>query len=114
MKVKISKEALLQGIQVVQNVVSSKATLPILSNMLVETKKNTLRLNTTDLDIGISCEIPVDVIEEGAITIPAKRFAEIVRELPSGEVLIHAKKNNQIEVECGSYRTRRISKIPRV
>jgi DNA polymerase-3 subunit beta len=99
MKVKISKEDLLSGIQTVQNVVSSKATLPILSNMLVETKKDTLRLNTTDLDIGISCEIPVNIIEDGAITIPAKRFSDIVRELPAGDVIVHARKNNQIEIE---------------
>jgi len=72
MKVKISKEDLLQGIQIVQNVVSPKATLPILSNMLVETKKDTLRLYTTDLDIGISCEIPVSIMEDGAITIRQK------------------------------------------
>lgn len=99
MKVKLLKEDLLLGIQTVQNIVSPKATLPILSNMLVETKKDTLRLNTTDLDIGISCEISVDILEDGAITIPAKRFSDIVRELPSGEVVIHARKNNQIEIE---------------
>lgn len=99
MQVKLSKDDLLNGIQVVQNVVSSKATLPILSNMLVETKKDTLRLYTTDLDIGISCEIPVNIIEDGAITIPAKRFSEVVRELPTGNVVINAKKNNQIEIE---------------
>ncbi|MBF0388223.1 MAG: DNA polymerase III subunit beta [Candidatus Omnitrophica bacterium] len=99
MQVKLSKDDLLSGIQIVQNVVSSKATLPILSNMLIETKKDTLRLYTTDLDIGISCEIPVTIIEDGAITIPAKRFAEVIRELPSGEITIHARKNNQIEIE---------------
>jgi DNA polymerase-3 subunit beta len=99
MKVKLLKDDLLNGIQIVQNVVSPKATLPILSNMLIETKKQTLRLNTTDLDIGISCEIPVNIIEDGAITIPAKRFAEIIREFPQGDVTIHARKNNQIEIE---------------
>lgn len=99
MKVKLLKEDLLQGIQVVQNVVSPKATLPILSNMLVETKKDTLRLYTTDLDIGISCEIPVNIIEDGAITIPAKRFSDIIKEFPSGDVIIHARKNNQIDIE---------------
>ncbi len=99
MQVKLSKDDLLSGIQIVQNVVSSKATLPILSNMLLETKKDTLRLYTTDLDIGISCEIPVNIIEDGAITIPAKRFAEVIRELPSGDVIVHARKNNQIEIE---------------
>jgi DNA polymerase-3 subunit beta len=99
MKIKISKEDLLTGIQTVQNIVSTKATLPILSNMLLEAKGQHIKLNTTDLDVGISCEIPVDVQEEGSITIPAKRFSDIVRELPSGEVEIHVKKNNQIDIE---------------
>ena len=82
MKVKLSKDDLLQGIQTVQNVVSPKATLPILSNMLIETKKDTLLLNTTDLDIGISCEIPVNIVEDGAITIPAKRFNQTFNPRP--------------------------------
>ena len=99
MKVKIDKDTLIKGIQIVQNVVSTKATLPILSNMLVETKRNLIRLNTTDLDIGISCELPVETLEEGAITIPAKRFSDIAKELPSGEILIYAKKNQQIDIE---------------
>ena len=99
MKIKLSKDQLLIGIQTVQNIVSSKATLPILSNMLLESKNNVLKLNTTDLDIGISCELPVNIYEEGAITIPAKRFSDIVRELPSGDIVIHARKNNQVEIE---------------
>lgn len=96
---KTSQENLLAGIQTVQNIVSSKSTIPILSNILLETKGAKLKLNTTDLDIGISCEIPVDIIEEGAITIPAKRFGDIVRELPSGDITLSVKKNNQVDIE---------------
>ncbi len=96
---KTSQENLLTGIQTVQNIVSSKATLPILSNILLEAKGAKLKLNTTDLDIGISCEIPVDIIEEGAITIPAKRFGDIVRELPPGDITLSVKKNNQVDIE---------------
>ena len=99
MQVKLSKEDLLTGIQIVQNVVAPKTTLPILANMLVETRKDTLRLYTTDLDIGISCEIPVNIIEDGAITIPAKRFSDIIKEFQSGEMIINARKNNQIDIE---------------
>lgn len=99
MKIKISKESLLQGIQTVQNIVSSKATLPILSNMLLETRKDYIKLNTTDLDIGISCELPVETIEEGSITIPAKRFSDIAKELPVGDISITVKKNNQVDIE---------------
>lgn len=99
MKIRIEKDDLLTSIQTVQNVVSTKVTLPILSNILTEAKKDKLKLNATDLDIGISCEIPVETVEEGAITIPAKRFSDIIRELPSGEITIHAKKNSQIDIE---------------
>jgi len=99
MKIKLSKESLLDGIQTVQNIVSPKATLPILSNMLVETRNDCVKFNTTDLDIGISCELPVNMVEEGAITIPAKRFSDIIRELPNGDIVISAKKNNQIDIE---------------
>ncbi len=99
MKIKISKEDLFTNIQTVQNIVSPKATLPILSNILVEAKNDKIKLNATDLDIGISCELPVKTVEEGAITIPAKRFSDIVKELPSGDITIHAKKNNQIDIE---------------
>jgi len=99
MKFKVPKETLLSAIQKVQNIVSGKATLPILSNILMDVRKSKLKLNATDLDIGISCEIPVETVEEGAITIPAKRFSDIIKEMPSGDILIHAKKNNQIDIE---------------
>jgi len=99
MKFKVSQESLSLATQTVQNIVSSKATLPILSNILLDLKKSNLRLNATDLDIGISCEIPVETVEEGAITIPAKKFSDIIKEMPSGDILIHAKKNNLIDIE---------------
>jgi DNA polymerase-3 subunit beta len=99
MKIKTSKDNLLTGIQIVQNIVSSKITLPILSNILLETNGNRLKLNTTDLDIGMSCEIPVDTLEEGSITIPAKRFGDIIRELPFGDVIVSVKKNYHVDIE---------------
>jgi len=99
MKFKISKEVLLSGIQTVQNVITAKSTLPILSNILIETQKDSLRLTATDLDVGISCVIPVDIQEEGAITIPAKRFNDIIKELPRDEVNVTTKKNNQVNIE---------------
>ena len=79
MKIKFFKDDLLHGITKIQNVVSSKATLPILSNVLLETtKKSTVRLYATDLDIGISCDIPVQILEEGAITIPDFKNTEAI------------------------------------
>lgn len=103
MKIQVSKEDLLAGIQIVQNVVSPKMTLPILSNILLETQKENLSLVATDLDIGISCLVATGSVEEaGAVTVPAKRFADIIRELPEGDVSIVAKKNNVVTIECGT------------
>ncbi|MFA4990049.1 MAG: DNA polymerase III subunit beta [Candidatus Omnitrophota bacterium] len=99
MKLKIEKDVLLNGIQTVQNVITTKATLPILANILIETQQNSLRLTATDLDIGISCVIPVDIQEQGAITLPAKRFSDIIKELPANVVSITTKKNNQVNIE---------------
>jgi len=100
MKLRVTKQDLLNGIQTVQNVVSSRATLPILSNILIETQSGGLRLVATDLDMGISCVIPVNIIEEGAITISAKRFSDIIKELPDAPIEITTKKNNQVDVDC--------------
>lgn len=113
MKIKLNKDDLLSGIQIVQNIVSPKATLPILSNILIETgKKGAVKLYTTDLDLGISCEIPVEILEEGAITIPAKRFSDIVKEMPSGDIVISTKKNNQVDIEGDKCRFK-LSSLPK-
>jgi DNA polymerase III subunit beta len=99
MKFKADKEILVNGIQTVQNVITPKSALPILSNILIETFQDKLRLTATDLDIGITCLIPVNILEIGAITVPAKRFSDIIRELPSNEVGVNTKKNNQVNIE---------------
>ncbi|MFA5090252.1 MAG: DNA polymerase III subunit beta [Candidatus Omnitrophota bacterium] len=99
MKFKAEKTILLNGIQKVQNIITTKATLPILSNILLETQQGTLRLTATDLDIGITCVIPVEIMEPGAVTVPAKKFGEIIRELPQDNVIISTKKNNLVHIE---------------
>src|SRR5262245_42615069 len=112
MKIKISREKLVSGINTVQNIVSSKVTLPILSNILIEAKEGKLKMNATDLDIGISCEIPVEIIEEGGITVPAKRFSDIVKEMGDGEISINVKKNNQVDIE-GDYCRFKLNGLPK-
>jgi len=102
MKARINKAVLLGGMQTVQNVIITKASLPILSNVLLETQENGLRLTATDLDIGITCLIPVDIQEVGAVTIPAKRFGDIIKELPGETIQIMTKKNNQVTIEADS------------
>lgn len=99
MKFSVEKNILLGGIQTVQNVIGAKAALPILSNILLETQNETLRLTATDLDVGIICVIPVNCSEQGAITIPARRFGDIVKELSADKISVTAKKNNMVIIE---------------
>jgi DNA polymerase-3 subunit beta len=102
MKFKTNKDELLKITQNVQNAISSKTTLPILSNILLEAKKNLLKITATDLDIGISSQLPINTEIEGAITLPAKKFVDIIKELPdSSEVAISTKKNNIAIIQCG-------------
>jgi len=100
MKIKILKQAFLKNIQHVQNIISSKSSLPILSNILIEAEKNKVTLISTDLDIGISSVLETEVEEEGAITIPAKRFSDIIKELPDEDISISTMKNNSMIIKC--------------
>ena len=81
-----ASSTLMSGIQTVLNVVPSKSTLPILSNLLLETEDGRLTIGATDLDISIVTKIPAEISEGGAITVPGRKFAEMVRELPDAPV----------------------------
>lgn len=110
MKFRISKEKFLEGLQQVQNVVSSRATLPILSNVLIEADRHELRFTTTDLDIVVSGRTPstgeddagLQIIEPGAITLPVRRLAGIVRELPASQVEVTVSDENTASIKCGN------------
>ena len=102
MKINITKDDLLKGIQIAQNAVSNKNTLPILAHLLLEAKKSGIYLTATDLEIGICIKVPGEIIEEGAITVPARKFSEIVKELPSqNPIYIAVKKSQSIHIESG-------------
>jgi len=102
MKFQAKKDEFLKITQKVQNAISSKTTLPILSNILLEAHNKKLKITATDLDIGISSTIPIEAGEEGAITLPAKKFIDIIKELPDGEnISIHTKKNNMAIIQSG-------------
>lgn len=86
MKLSIAKDQLIAGLQAVQNVVSTRTTLPILSNVHLRAEDNRLFLTATDLDVTVACGVEAQVRDAGATTIPVKRLFSIVRELAMGEV----------------------------
>jgi DNA polymerase-3 subunit beta len=101
MKFSVSKEKLLAGLQTVQNVVSTRTTLPILSNVLLQAADDQLRLTTTDLDVGVSGGITAQIERPGATTLPARRLANIVRELPAAEIQVEVDSKNVASIRCG-------------
>ena len=101
MKVTSSREKLLEGLTAVAATIPTKTTLPVLSNLLVETTERGIRLSGTDLDIAVSIEIAAEVDAPGAITIPAKRLMEIVRELPPAPIKLASAGEQRITLESG-------------
>jgi len=101
MKFSVSKEKLLGGLQTVQNVVSTRTTLPILSNVLLQAEEGLLRFTTTDLDVGIRVEVEAAVERTGATTLPARRLATIARELPANEILAEVDGKNIASIRSG-------------
>ena len=101
MKFTITREQLQSGLNAVSAAIPAKTTLPVLSNVLVEATKQGLRLSGTDLDIAVSTTVPADVDAEGSVTLPAKKLADITRELPSAPIRITAAGEQRVSIECG-------------
>jgi len=102
MKCTISKEALLNGLQVVQNVVTTRTTLPILSNALLKADNGKLIVAATDLDVGIRASVDVTVEKPGGTTLPARRLFAIARELPHSEVTIEVDAKQNALIRSGN------------
>jgi DNA polymerase III subunit beta len=104
MRFTISREKLQEGLGAVAASIPAKTTLPVLSNILLETTERGIRLSGTDLDIAVSTEVAADVETAGSITIPAKKLTEIARELPPSPVKVAAAGEQRVTLECGRSR----------
>ena len=101
MKFKISQDHFSNGLQQVLNVVASRSTMPILSNVLIEAEEGHISLTTTNLDLGIRCRIKAEVTNTGSITLPVRKLATIVKELPVNEVFFETSDKNQAKITSG-------------
>jgi DNA polymerase-3 subunit beta len=100
-KLRITKENALSGLQRVQNIVSPRTTLPILSNVLVQADKDGLSLTTTDLDVAIRCKVEADVAKAGNTTLPARKLFSILKELTASEIEIEVDDKNSCSIRSG-------------
>src|SRR6516165_2600851 len=101
MNLTISKEQIINGLQSVQNVVSTRTTLPILSNVLLRAEGEKLELTATDLDVTIACSVEGKVKKPGASTVPVKRLFGIVRELSNSEIDLEVDEKHACTIRSG-------------
>lgn len=102
MNLTIAKDQIIAGLQAVQNVVSNRTTLPILSNVLMRAEKDHVEFTATDLDVTVACPVEAKVSKPGATTVPVKKLFGIVRELNGGEIEIETDEKNVTSIRCGS------------
>ena len=86
MEILVRRNDLVKELQLVQGIVERKNSIPILSNVLAEARSGELRISATDLDVSLRCGCAAQVVEEGAVTLGAKKLYEIVRSLPESDV----------------------------
>jgi len=103
MEIKVKKNDLLEKITLGVNIAASKpSTLPILNNLFLETQKEgKLKIVATDMEVGISTLMTCEIIQDGSITVPARKFYDIVKELPEGDIEITVTKNNTVSIKAG-------------
>src|SRR6266436_2088173 len=102
MNLTISKEQIINGLQAVQNVVSTRTTLPILSNVLMRAEGDRLEFTATDLDVTISCAVEAKIKKPGASTVPVKRLFGIVRELTNSDIDLEVDEKNTCSIQSGA------------
>jgi len=100
MKIRTKKDILGKTLQSLQGLADRKNTMPILSNVKLECKENTMNLYATDLEVSLIRTIPVEIIETGETTVSSRKLFEIVKELPDKEILISCDENYMLSIEC--------------
>lgn len=111
MKALVLQEDLAFGISSVSRFVPPRSQLPVLSNILIETKKGKLKLAATNLEMGISIEVGAKVEREGKTTIPARLISELINNVLPGQVQIE-EKDGQVIFSSDNLFSARISTIP--
>jgi DNA polymerase-3 subunit beta len=88
MEIVVRKNDLLRELQLFQGIVERKNTIPILANVLMEAKGDQVSFLATDLEVALRSKCPATVTKPGSLTLPAKKFFEIVKSLPETDIRV--------------------------
>jgi DNA polymerase-3 subunit beta len=106
MELVVRKYDLLRELQLFQGIVERKNTIPILANVLFEAKGESVRLAATDLEVALRAECKASIAKSGALTLPAKKLFEIVKELPDTDIRIEEEKSGAVKVAADRFEGR--------
>lgn len=112
MKISIPRQDLLEAVNKVKTVVSTKSALPILSHILVETGDSEVRLSATDLKVSIECKVDCTVERPGSMTVSSQRLAAVLSELPNELITLELLESSVIQLTCGEIHTKLFSMSP--
>lgn len=87
-----------------QSIVSAKPSIPVIGNFLINASNDEVTITATDMMVTMECQAPARVLQEGSITLPAKRFAQLVKELIAPEVEISSHAQDIATIVCGASR----------
>jgi len=103
MKFEIDKRDLLGLIGKTQNIVEKRNTMPILVNVLLEADNEALKVFATDLEVSLTDQVKIKVVQPGKVAVSAKSLFEIAKELSEGTIQLIKKENNWLEIKQGKY-----------
>ena len=109
MKIELAKQDLLDAVNKVKTVVSTKSALPILSHILLESGEGSVRLSATDLKVSIECTLDCKVEQPGSLTVSSQRLASILSELPEADITLELSDSNVINLDCAKIHTKLFS-----
>ncbi len=99
MKLRVDKDALTEKLSVLQGVSERRATMPVLSHVLLSPEKGKLKMIATDLETTLIVNCDADIEGTGSVAVPSRKFFDIVKELPRGEIEMEEVKNSWIEIK---------------
>ena len=102
LSINVSKEDFLPALNSLQSITGKKGTMAILANVLIQTQDNFIELIATDLEVGIKKNVAAEIVNPGALTLPAKILYEIVRESGSDNIIIEEKDKNWARIKAGT------------
>lgn len=99
MKFICTKESLLKTLSIAENIIETKTSISILSNIFIETKDNKIKIQACDSKLNFFSEISADIITQGSVSVNCNKFYSITRKLPGNEIFIEVNKDNNITIK---------------